>query len=290
MLPQPVLDLLAAVFPGQPIAGVAPTSGGFSHRSALLTIGGRRCAVKAADAAPKRADLRREARILALLRGSRLPIPPLLAVAEDHTWTVEALGFVAGAHGLRLLDAAPARLEQVYGELGWLLAAVHRLQLAAPAPDLLPAARIARALQALAAPDIDARLRDALTDSLEHPAWRPAAPALVHGDAGLHNILWDSGIAALLDWEWAGWGNPLLDLAWVYWTMRWRAVPGRLWPIFLEGYGAEWSPAGAGAPGALRALALGQIAGILARAQGDSGAWEEWLRRARWTLELDFPG
>jgi hypothetical protein len=39
---------------------------------------------------------------------------------------------------------------------------------------------------------------------------------------------------------------------------------------------------------ALRALALGQIAGILAQVSGQPGVWEEWVRRARWTLQLTF--
>jgi aminoglycoside phosphotransferase (APT) family kinase protein len=289
VLPQPVLDLLAGACAGAPIADIAPTSGGFSHRSAAATIGGQRCIVKAAEAAPKRADLRREARILALLPGSGLPTPRLRALVEDHAWTVEVLGFVGGAQGLQLLSDRTMPLAQVYGALGRLLADVHSAPLAVPDTELLVAGRAAQALRQLPNLGLGAELHAALAESLEHPAWRPAAPALVHGDAGLHNLLWDGGIAALLDWEWAGWGNPLLDLAWVYWTMRWRSLPGQLWPAFLAGYRAGRPAADPHAPGALRALALGQIAGILARVQADTGAREEWVRRARWTLGLDFP-
>jgi aminoglycoside phosphotransferase (APT) family kinase protein len=100
-------------------------------------------------------------------------------------------------------------------------------------------------------------------------------------------VLWQGRITGLLDWEWAGWGNPLLDLSWVFWTMRWRSVPETMWPVFLAGYGqlpdGEWSDT------ALRALALGQIAGILARVSERDDARQEWLRRARWTLDLKFP-
>jgi aminoglycoside phosphotransferase (APT) family kinase protein len=288
MLPQSVLDLIAAAFPGQPIGDIAPTFGGFSHRSAALTIGELRCVVKAADTAPKRADLRHESRILALLRGSGLPIPTMLALAENQRWTAEVLGLVSGTHGLRLLADAPTQLPTVYGELGRLLARVHHLA-PAPAPaDLVVSERATHVLQVLPTLDLDAPLRAALLASLEHPAWRPDAPVLIHGDAGLHNLLWDAGIAALLDWEWAGWGAPLQDLAWVYWTIRWRNLDRRLWPLFLAGYAPGRPATSVGPHTALRALALGQIASMLVRAQNDAGAWQEWLRRARWTLALDF--
>jgi len=286
MLPQPALDLLAHHY-GAPPGELAPTFGGFSHHSALATIGRRRCVVKAAEAAPKRADLRHEARVLALLRGSGLPAPALLALAEDAAWTVEVLKFVPGANGLHMLASAPAELERVYGALGRALAAVHHIPLAPPAQDWLLAERAGQMHKALADLPIDAELRAALATGLEHPAWRSPDARLVHGDAGIHNLLWDGRITALLDWEWAGWGEPLIDLAWVWWTMRWRSLPGRMWPMFLAGYAAEHTPPAA-EPATLHTLALGQIAGILVRAQGQVGAWDEWLRRANWTLRLEI--
>jgi aminoglycoside phosphotransferase (APT) family kinase protein len=284
MLPQPVLDLLARRY-GAPPGELAPTFGGFSHHSALATIDGRRCIVKAAEAASKRADLRHEARVLGLLRGSGLPAPALLALAEDAGWTVELLEFVPGANGLHILASEPAALDLLYGALGYMLATVHGAALALPAQDLLLAERARRLHTALAELPLEAGLCAALAAGLEQPAWRSPVLRLVHGDAGIHNLLWDGRITALLDWEWAGWGDPLVDLAWVWWTMRWRDLPARLWPVFLAGYGGE-RPAPVAEPAALRALALGQIAGILVRAQGQAGAWAEWLRRARWTLEL----
>jgi aminoglycoside phosphotransferase (APT) family kinase protein len=285
MLPQPALDLLtrAAGVPSE----LAPTFGGFSHHSALATIDGRRCVVKAAEAVPKRADLRHEARVLVLLRGSGLPAPVLIALAEDAGWTVEVLEFMPGANGLHILAQAPAELGQVYDTLGRALAAVHHSGLAPPAHDLLLAERARRLRAALADLPLDDDLCAALAQALEQPAWRSPNVCLVHGDAGIHNLLWEGRITALLDWEWAGWGDPLIDLAWVWWTMRWRDLPSRLWAVFLAGYAADRRAQIAAEPAVLRALALGQIAGILARAQGQPGAWAEWLRRARWTLELE---
>jgi aminoglycoside phosphotransferase (APT) family kinase protein len=282
------LDLLTSAFPGAPIGNLAPTSGGFSHQSAYATIGGERCVAKAAHIAHRRAALRREARILQILAHSGMPAPRLLALAEDNDWTIEVQGFVAGTHGLRLLVERPADLQQVYEQLGRLLAALHCAGLAAPGPELRSdtASATMAALPGLA---LDAGLRQELAASLAHPAWRPTAPCLAHGDPGLHNLLWDGHIRALLDWEWAGWGQPLLDLAWVYWTIRWRGLPDQLWHAFLRAYGPGPALAGASMPGALRALVLGQIASILARSKDAPAAWDEWLRRAHWTLALDIP-
>src|SRR5262249_49495018 len=159
----------------------------------------------------RRMALRREARILQVLCGSNLPAPTLIGLAEDDGWTVEAQRFVAGTHGLKLLAETPGDLEQIYDALGRLLAALHSAPLVATDMEL----RCDQASTAMATlPDLalDASLRAELSTSLTHPAWSPVAPCLTHGDAGLHNLLWDRRITALLDWEWAGWGQPLLDL------------------------------------------------------------------------------
>ena len=128
-------------------------------------------------------------------------------------------------------------------------------------------------------------LRGALAASLDQPAWRSGPAALVHGDAGLHNLLWQPEGATLLDWEWAGWGSPLIDLAWVRWTLRWRAA-AELWAAWVGRY-RERNPAAPHAgPAELDRIALGQIACILVQVAGQPAAYAEWLRRAEWTLSL----
>ena len=290
MLPAQVIDLLRAAFAGQPIADVTATSGGFSNITAIATIGAERCAIKAAAIGLKRADLRREARALTLLASSGLPIPMLVALLEDHAWTVVVSRFAAGEQGLAVLARAPERLGSLYHELGQLLAALHRTPITTIDSELLLAERARLLLDLLPTLPIEADLRAALVASLRHPIWRSNHMSLVHGDAGLHNLLWDGRVTALLDWEWAGYGPPLIDLAWLYWTIRWRELGPAVWESFLAGYGRGPALASPGSPAALRALALGQIAGILARVLEQPDAWHEWLRRLRWTLGLAFPG
>ncbi|HEU5102891.1 MAG TPA: phosphotransferase [Roseiflexaceae bacterium] len=286
MLPTPILNLLRSAFPGQPIGDVAATSGGFSNLTLAAAIGEERCVIKAATAPLKRADVRREAQALRLLHGRDLPAPALLALVEDDAWTIAVTRYVAGEHGLEVLSRAPEQLDALYHALGRLLAQVHGL----PMTDMPPLAeRIDHALAALPALDLDPELLAVLRAALEHPIWHSQPAVLVHSDAGLHNLLWDGQIAALLDWEWSGWGAPLIDLAWLAWTIRWRGLSPSRWCVFLSGYGAGPALAKRASPEDLRALALGQIASILARVQGQPGAWDEWQRRLHWTLPLEFP-
>ena len=290
MIPAHILTLLQAAFPGQPIGDFAATTGGFSNLTAITTIGAQRCVIKAATSVLKRADVRREATLLQQLHASDLSIPRLLARVEDEEWTIAVTGWVAGEHGLAVLEHTPEQLEAIYCALGLLLANIHRTRISAPtlAPQL--ADRMRDALARLPALELESDLRAALLDGLQHPIWRTPPQGLAHGDAGLHNLLWDGRITALLDWEWAGWGTPLLDLAWLYWTIQWRRLPPALWNSFLAGYDAGPALAHGATPAEMRALVLGQIASILVRTHSQPTAWEEWQRRLCWTMGIVFVG
>jgi aminoglycoside phosphotransferase (APT) family kinase protein len=62
--------------------------------------------------------------------------------------------------------------------------------------------------------DLLARLSDALP-----PISGPVTP--LHGDAKLGNCLWQGGrLTALLDWEMAGVGEPLVDVGYLLWTFE----------------------------------------------------------------------
>jgi aminoglycoside phosphotransferase (APT) family kinase protein len=52
------------------------------------------------------------------------------------------------------------------------------------------------------------------------PGIQPVAPALVHLDYWRGNVLWEEGqIAAVVDWEEAGYGDPGIDVAYCYMEM-----------------------------------------------------------------------
>jgi aminoglycoside phosphotransferase (APT) family kinase protein len=72
-------------------------------------------------------------------------------------------------------------------------------------------------------------------------------PVLVHGDYAPYNCLMDRGgadVLAILDWEVAHLGSPVLDLAWCEWQFR-ATYPRHVWALssLFDAYGMEptWS-------------------------------------------------
>lgn len=61
------------------------------------------------------------------------------------------------------------------------------------------------------------------------------APALLHGDYGLHNVLVDKGrVSCVLDWESSGIGDPADDLAWLLDALRAHVAPERIVALYEE--------------------------------------------------------
>jgi aminoglycoside phosphotransferase len=287
-LPSSLAALLADTFPGATLTSLTPTVGGFSNLTLAARLNGQACVFKAAMAPARRADLRREAAMLRMLHGRRFGAPPLLAHAEASDWTLLVTARRPGLPGITLYARPLAQLVPAYHALGRTLSRLHRSTLAPP-PDaaangMLIATRAAHLRTELATLPLANELYAPLMRALEHPAWRPPAPCLVHGDAGLHNIVWATPRLSLLDWELAGWADPRLDLAWVAWTIRFRSLPNELWSALLAGYGPQRAPVCSLDPATNAALALGQVATLLARAYGQPAAWAEWQRRAQWTI------
>lgn len=218
------------------VAKVSPLAGGAVQE--LLRVegdlpGGARVLVLRADAPrslPGSLDRRAELAVIeaAVAAGVRTPRARWLAdgLVRPASWAY----FLEWADGVGLgrkvvadpsLEAARARLpEQLTAEL----AKIHSVR---PEPHdgiLAPLAvagdPVASALAA--ARDMLARLpepRPALELALawleENPA-RDRTVSLVHGDFRTGNFLvGPEGLVAVLDWEFAHWGSPLEDLAWL---------------------------------------------------------------------------
>jgi aminoglycoside phosphotransferase (APT) family kinase protein len=250
-----------------------------------MDLHGRPTIIKAATIPLKRADLRREARVLLALAGSGLPIAPLITLLEDPDWTVAVLGALPGENGLQRLNDPPEALANLYRELATLLARVHAIDLlgmiGGDAIDLCLANRADVVAATLPALDLPLALHNALIGGVARAGANTHARQLVHGDPGAHNILWQGRISALLDWEWAGYGDPLTDIAWICWTLRFRQIPASIRHVFLRAYGQEHPD-----PAVLRDLAFAQIAAILVRVADSPAARAEWVRRLEWTLSL----
>ena len=280
LLPQPVLELVEHAL-GAPVRSLAPTTGGFSNRTYNAMLGDQRVVLKIADSAIKRDDIRNEARVLGALAFRNLPVAPLLTLAEDDAYTVEVLGWIPGANGLTVLGDRDQTM-RMYAALGSVLARFHSsaaLRVGSSTTLPMRAAALLGRIDGLA---LDAGERDSLRDATEFAASLDGS-ALVHGDPGAHNILWDGELRALLDWEWAGIGNALVDLAWVGWVVRFRQLDEAVWQAFCSAYGTAQAP-----PDDMRRLALAQITALLVRTAAIPEMYMEWRRRLRWTLSAEF--
>ena len=166
------------------------------------------------------ADIPRQARIMTALHAQGLPVPAVMAASEDPV--VDGRPFV-------LMEAVPGDRVEPAIDTG-----SSPLQLAASAVDVL------RRLQAVPLENTGISGEEPMSLEGELARWtwlmerapaeltaqapqlaqllaerqpHPGPPVLVHGDYHFGNMLFDRGrVAAVVDWEIAQLGQPLLDL------------------------------------------------------------------------------
>lgn len=235
--PENVFQRLAQrIDPGSRLLRAWPPAGGISATITALELeqpGGaikrvivRRPAAQALERDPDAAA--REYRLLQLTRSSGLPTQAPLYL--DQSGTLFPTPFLV----LEYVDGAPQfafpDLNAAMQQLAWQLAAIHRVDsYALDTSLLLGQATDAAAIFGARPGTLDQSLDEGRIRDILEAAWpfrRPNAPALLHGDYWPGNILWRDGkLAAVIDWEDAGLGDPLvdlsisrLDLAWIFGT------------------------------------------------------------------------
>jgi aminoglycoside phosphotransferase (APT) family kinase protein len=225
---------LAAVLPdfAQPISLTLIASGRSNFTYEARNASGRRVAVRRPPMGAREFsahDVEREGKILQALEAGPVPVPRVVAIGSESEAGVPVLvmEFVGGetildcAHGERL--DGPAR-ESVGPCLIEALAALHGLDVVATKLDGLrrPGGLVERQLRRWRS---QLELADELTTAVllevhSELARRVPAPqgeALVHGDYKLANVRVDvyGALVAVLDWELAAIGDPLVDLGWL---------------------------------------------------------------------------
>jgi aminoglycoside phosphotransferase (APT) family kinase protein len=276
-----------------PLSRLRPTIGGFSNLTFYADLAsGQTVVVKIASREVKREDLRREVRMLELLIGSGLRTPNVRAHIVTEAWTITVTDAIVGDLGLNVVQTRDiVDLSARSSLLAQLLQAVHA---AGPQPvadgdldrDLDCGARMTARLG-----ELSGQRRASLppevvesVQSLADPLLRRGA-ALVHGDFGFHNTIWSTtndgqmSIRALLDWEWSGWGNPLIDPAWLWWTLQFRQAPHQTWDAFVTTYGGSALRGLRWTPGNVMTVLRAQMAWILSCTEAGSPAEKEWCSR-----------
>ena len=214
-------DLARAI--GEPVLEVRPIPEGHSGFTYWVELSGRRAVLRlpppgARIAGP--ADIPRQGRVMKALHGQGLPVPGVLAMSEQPM--IDGRPYV-------LMEAMPGRrIEVVAGaggdplELtGSAIEVLQALQRVAPSMsgigDEPPASLLDELnrwswLMERAPPELVSAAPQ-LATKLASRVPRERAPVMVHGDYHFGNMLFDRGrVTAVLDWEIAELGQPLLDL------------------------------------------------------------------------------
>ncbi|KAB1078563.1 phosphotransferase family protein [Methylobacterium soli] len=293
------------------LAGIEPLAGGSIQENWRLD-----CSV---DGAPARFVLRKDA--AATIASSRSRPEEFAILQAAHRGGVcvpEPVGF---CHDAEVLGAPFALMGLVDGvglgprvakdlslggdrerlaeRLGLELARIHRIRPPQVGlaflgePDPMPARAVIAALRGKL--DALAATRPALEWGLrwaERHAPECAAATLTHGDFRTGNYMVDAGgLTAILDWEFAGWGDPMSDLGWFCATC-WRfgrpaleagGIASRA--AFYRGYEAE-----GGAPVDDAAVRYWEIVAHLRWAAIALEQAHRHLSGAEWSLELALTG
>ena len=235
---------------GEPL-DVVQISGGKSNVMFRVERGGARWVLRRpAQVAIERADdgMRREFRFLTAFEGTPVPHPAPVALCDDHAvlgCTFYLMALVDGMNPLpapEWVDDATGRTELTFA-LTDALARLHEVDpVAAGIADLgrpgdFHERQVSRWIRQLES--YDGRQLpglDRVTTWLE--ANRPAAfvPTIMHGDYHMMNVMIapdaPARVVAIVDWETATIGDPLLDLAGFY--EIWTLSTGEGWPTSEE--------------------------------------------------------
>jgi aminoglycoside phosphotransferase (APT) family kinase protein len=217
--------LVTAMSPRAELLRAWPLAGGVSARVTALETrlpGGRRdtLVVREYSVAQLAADPHAaagEAELLRVLRAAGLPVPRPRHADESGEILPRpylVVDFVDGEPLLEPSAGPPGAARQ----LAAVLAAIHRVRWPhAGLPFLRDKAEMFTARLGGCPAVLDEALSEGQIRAALARAWPPARrnePVLLHGDFWPGNTLWRDGqLTAVIDWEDAGFGDPLADLA-----------------------------------------------------------------------------
>ncbi|MBZ6474619.1 phosphotransferase family protein [Streptomyces griseocarneus] len=234
--------VLPGLVGGELTAGLI--EGGRSNLTYAVTDGTSRWAVRRPPLGHVLAtahDMRREHRVISALRGTAVPVPGAVLLCEDEDVIgapFYVMEFVEGTPyrtAGQLAAIGPRRTREVVLGLADTLVELHAVdpEAAGLADFGRPEGFLERQLRRWGKQLEASRSRelagiDELRAALGAALPRSPAPAVVHGDYRLDNVLVgaDDTVAAVLDWEMSTLGDPLTDLGLLVMYSEQRAVAG----------------------------------------------------------------
>jgi aminoglycoside phosphotransferase (APT) family kinase protein len=187
---------------------------------------------------PSAHAVEREFRVMRALAPTAVPVPEVYALCEDEAVTGRAFYVMQHLDGRifwdqRLPGIARDERRQMFLSMNRVIADLHSVDYAALGlddfgrPGNYMARQIARwSRQYRASETVQQPAMDALIDWL--PAHLPpeGAPAIVHGDYRMDNLVFhktEPRVIGVLDWELSTTGDPIADFA--YHCLTWRVTP-----------------------------------------------------------------
>lgn len=233
-------------------------------------------------------DARTEIKSLTLLNNVGVS-PTIYEYFEDHESLYIIMDYVNGVNSQKFLDNGDIdKVREIYKLLGFRLANdIHSIKrrgssLHFPVIELT---------------NVDIDSFDFVPSSLKDEVKRILTisvieeETLIHGDFGPHNTIFLNDSLFVIDWEWAGWGNPLQDVAWVVWFvhLHYPYVCKELSDIFLRTFSLHSNVLIT--EELVKAFSVSRVTNILNRIKNaNEDVKNEWLRRLEWTLQTDFLG
>ncbi|HEX8968252.1 MAG TPA: phosphotransferase [Chloroflexota bacterium] len=246
LTPVELTTLVQPAFPGQSVVASDPTSGGLANTNIRLELSAYPRPVLLRlythdlneEAAPMPEVAAKEAALHRLL-APRLPVPQVIFAAADNPITGHAYMLRDWSEGQRLdvvaHELTPTALMELARDIGAVLAGIHRVTftkggfldgqlnvvpfppgIGGPLPELLETLLGERGKERLG-PDLTQALMALAQREPNLGASWPGPPCLTHADFGGSNILTHidergACIAAVIDWEFAFSGSPMMDL------------------------------------------------------------------------------
>lgn len=214
-----------------PVTEVSPVGGGTQNVLVSFRRDGRRYVLRRPPVRPRPSSddaMRREARVLAALRGTAVPHPALVASCPDPAVLGQAFLVTEWVDGANLTAGLPEGLSSPAAQHALGLAVVDALATVASVdPGAVGLADLGRPEgwlerqvprwrgQLEGHPTAPPPGIHELADWLDGHRPPACSIGLVHGDFHVGNLLVDAEaprVAAVLDWELATLGDPLLDL------------------------------------------------------------------------------
>jgi aminoglycoside phosphotransferase (APT) family kinase protein len=220
---------------------IAPLAGGQSNPTFRISAGDHQWVLRRKPPGVLLASAHavdREFRVMRALADTPVPVPGLRALCEDDAVIGSAFYVMDFVEGRVLADPtlpgmAPHERGAIYAELQRVIAAIHRVDVAAAGLSDYgkPANYLARQIDRWSR-----QYRASETERIEAmerliewlPAHRPQDDemSLVHGDFRIDNLIFhptEPRALAVIDWELSTLGHPVADFA--YHCMAWRVTP-----------------------------------------------------------------